>query len=170
MSKLRLKGSTSGFTELTASAVAGDNTITLPSGNGSANQLLKNSGTAGTLAFAAATEDSSGNFAFNAGFGSVAPAFGCRAWVNFSATGGTITVEASGGVSSVTRNSAGDHTINLSTTMPDTDFCVNVTSGSGFTGHSPSTPSTTSTEIETRAVATPHASGDAGRNLVTIHR
>lgn len=52
MSKVRLTGTTSGFTEITAPATAGNNTITLPSSNGSANQLLKNSGTAGTLEFA----------------------------------------------------------------------------------------------------------------------
>jgi hypothetical protein len=34
MSKLRLRGSTSGFTEIQASAVAGDNTITLPATTG----------------------------------------------------------------------------------------------------------------------------------------
>jgi hypothetical protein len=112
---------------------------------------------------------SAGGLSFNAGFGSVAPAFGCRAWVSFSAPGGVIAVDGSGGVSSVTRNSAGDHTINLSTTMPDTNFCVNVTSGSGFTGHRIINPSTTSTNIATLAVATPHAAGD-GRALVTIHR
>ena len=52
MSKVRLTGATSGFTELTAPAVAGSNTITLPTGNGSANQLLKNGATAGSLEFA----------------------------------------------------------------------------------------------------------------------
>ena len=61
MSKVRLTGATSGFTELTAPAVAGSNTITLPSGNGSANQLLKNGATAGSLEFASdVVIDSSG--------------------------------------------------------------------------------------------------------------
>jgi hypothetical protein len=31
--------------------------------------------------------DSSGNFKFNSGYGSVATAYGCRAWVNFDGTG-----------------------------------------------------------------------------------
>jgi hypothetical protein len=61
MSKVRLTGTTSGFTEITAPAVAGSNTITLPSGNGSANQLLKNGATAGSLEFASnVVIDSSG--------------------------------------------------------------------------------------------------------------
>jgi hypothetical protein len=114
--------------------------------------------------------DSAGGLRFNSGFGSAAPAFGCRAWVFFDAAGGTITVQGSGGVSSVTRDTAGVHTVNLSTTMPDTAYCVNVTSGTSFTGHSSSNTSTTATVVETRAVATPHDPGDAGRNMVTIHR
>jgi len=48
---LRLNGDSSGFTEIKAPNFAGDNSITLPTGNGSANQLLKNSGTAGELQY-----------------------------------------------------------------------------------------------------------------------
>ena len=50
---LRLKGSNSGDVSLKAPATAGNNTITLPTSNGSANQFLMNSGTAGELEFAA---------------------------------------------------------------------------------------------------------------------
>ena len=50
---LRLNGSSSGHTEIQAPAAAGDNTLTLPTSNGSANQFLMNSGTAGELEFAA---------------------------------------------------------------------------------------------------------------------
>jgi len=53
MSKLRLTGSTSGFTELTAPAVAGSNTLTLPTGNGTAGQFLQTNGS-GALSFAGA--------------------------------------------------------------------------------------------------------------------
>ena len=49
---LRLNGSNSGFTEVKAPATAGSNTITLPTSNGSANQVLRNGSTAGTLEFA----------------------------------------------------------------------------------------------------------------------
>ena len=38
---LRLRGATSGYIELKAPASAGDNTLTLPTNNGGANQLLK---------------------------------------------------------------------------------------------------------------------------------
>jgi hypothetical protein len=43
--------------------------------------------------------DSSGNLKFNSGYGSVATAYGCRAWVNFNGTG-TVAIRASGNVSS----------------------------------------------------------------------
>ena len=49
---LRLNGDSSGFTEIKAPNAAGDNSITLPTSNGSANELLKNGGTAGSLEFA----------------------------------------------------------------------------------------------------------------------
>ena len=57
---LRLNGSTSGYTEIDAPAVAGSNTITLPTGAGSANQFLKNGSTAGSLGWSSLAEDSSG--------------------------------------------------------------------------------------------------------------
>lgn len=61
MSKIRLNGTTSGYTEIAPPAVAGDNTITLPSSNGSANQILKNSGTAGVLEYGPAFPSSNGS-------------------------------------------------------------------------------------------------------------
>ena len=48
---LRLNGATSGYTEIDAPAVAGSNTLTLPGGNGSADQALVTNGS-GTLSFA----------------------------------------------------------------------------------------------------------------------
>ena len=44
MSPLRLNGSTSGFTSLDAPAVAGSNTLVLPTGNGSSGQVLSTNG------------------------------------------------------------------------------------------------------------------------------
>ena len=49
---VRLNGSTSGYTELDADAVAGNNTIKMPTANGSAKQLLRNGSSAGSLEFA----------------------------------------------------------------------------------------------------------------------
>jgi hypothetical protein len=52
MSPLRLNGSTSGNVSLDAPAVAGNNTLTLPTGNGSTYQIVRNGATAGSLEFA----------------------------------------------------------------------------------------------------------------------
>lgn len=69
--------------------------------------------------------DGSGNFAFNSGYGSVATAYGCRAWVNFNGTG-TVAIRASGNVTSITDNGVGDYTVNFTNAMPDANYCANV--------------------------------------------
>lgn len=90
-----------------------------------------NSATRASLIFAApntsgnavqrAAIDSSGNLQFNSGYGSVAIAYGCRAWVNFNGTG-TVAIRASGNVTSITDNGTGDYTVNFTTAMPDANF------------------------------------------------
>ena len=123
MSPVRLNGSTSGYSELSAPAVAGNITLTLPTGTGSANQFLKNGATAGALAFGTTTEDASGNLAFNSGYGSAAVAYGCRAWVNFNGTG-TVAIRASGNVSSITDLGVGNYRVNFTTNMPDVNYAT----------------------------------------------
>src|SRR5210317_1969650 len=71
----------------------------------------------------ALTIDSSSNLQFNSGYGSVATAYGCRAWVNFNGTG-TVAIRGSGNVSSITDNGTGDYTTNFTTAMPDDDYTV----------------------------------------------
>lgn len=61
------------------------------------------------------------NFQFNSGYGSVATAYGCRAWVNFNGSG-TVAIRASGNVSSITDNGVGDYTVNFTTAMPDANY------------------------------------------------
>jgi len=65
--------------------------------------------------------DSSGNLQFNSGYGSVATAFGCRAWVNFNGTG-TVAIRASGNVSSITDLGTGYYRLNFTTAMPDANY------------------------------------------------
>ena len=48
---LRLNGRTSGYTEIDAPAVAGSNTLVLPTGAGNAYQVIRNGATAGSLEF-----------------------------------------------------------------------------------------------------------------------
>ena len=75
--------------------------------------------------------DSAGTLQFNSGYGSVATAFGCRAWVNFNGTG-TVAIRASGNVSSITDLGTGAYRVNLATAMPDANYAV-ATSGEGYT-------------------------------------
>jgi hypothetical protein len=77
---------------------------------------LQNNGTS-------ALSVNSGNLQFNSGYGSVATAYGCRAWVNFNGTG-TVAIRASGNVSSITDNGTGDYTVNFTNAMPDENFSV----------------------------------------------
>jgi hypothetical protein len=66
-----------------------------------------------------------GLFQFNSGYGSVATTFGCRAWINFDGTSGSIgTGRGSGNVSSVTDNGTGDYTVNFTTAMPDGNYAA----------------------------------------------
>ena len=54
-----------------------------------------------------------------------APIFGVRAWCVFNGTlTGTNAPIAGGNVTSVTRNAAGDYTINFTTAMPDANYGV----------------------------------------------
>jgi hypothetical protein len=76
--------------------------------------------------------DSAGVFQFNSGYGSTATAFGCRAWVNFNGTG-TVTIRASGNVTSITDNGTGNYTVNFTNSMPDASFCTTVTAGGAGT-------------------------------------
>jgi hypothetical protein len=79
-----------------------------------------------TLAFGTASTEqvritSAGLLQFNSGYGSVATAYGCRAWINFNGTG-TPAARASGNVSSITDNAAGDYTLNFTTAFPDANY------------------------------------------------
>jgi hypothetical protein len=64
-----------------------------------------------------------GDLQFNSGYGSVATAYGCRAWVNFNGTG-TVAIREDGNVSSITDNGTGDYTVNFATAMPDGNYSV----------------------------------------------
>ena len=71
---IKLKGSSDGSVSLTAPADTSpsgtDITLTLPTDAGSANQFIKNSGTAGTLDYSSMVENSSGNVGFGTAAGS----------------------------------------------------------------------------------------------------
>jgi len=109
MSSIVLTGDTSGTVTVSAPAVAGTRTITLPAATGTA--IL---------------EDGSNNLQMNSGFGSSATAYGVRAWVNIDGTG-TVGINASGNVSSITDVNTGSYRVNFTNAMPDTNFVISVT-------------------------------------------
>jgi len=133
----------SGTTTLTLPATSG--TVVVTSGaqtiefaDGSASTpSITNSGDTNTGIFFSAADtidfaeggaacgqfDSSANFKFNSGYGSVATAYGCRAWVNFNGSG-TPAIRASGNVSSITDRGTGRYTVNLSTALTDANGSV----------------------------------------------
>jgi hypothetical protein len=137
--------------------------------NNSVLEIGQVSGTGGIIKFLTAGAerariDAAGNFRFNSGYGSVATAYGCRAWVAFDGANGNIA--ASGNVSSVSRTGTGSYTINFSTAMPNVNYAVAAISGQNETALA---------QVNTGSVliTTRNASGtltDGGRVCVTIHR
>lgn len=138
---------------LAAAATAGDSVVTesfyvssvlnaIPATAGAVNSTYLAAGSVGTTQIAAGAVipadlstgapswDSSGNLAFNSGYGSVATAYGCRAWVNFNGTG-TVAIRASGNVSSITDGGTGTYTLNFTTAMPDANYAVTGACGVG---------------------------------------
>ncbi len=64
-----------------------------------------------------------GDLQFNSGYGSVATAYGCRAWVNFDGTG-TPAIRASGNVSSITDLGTGFYRINFTNALVDANYAL----------------------------------------------
>ena len=177
MSKIRLHGSSSGYTEIAPVAASGNNTLTLPNdgtiiskdsagavgvtsvhttkitntGQTNISNDIKSAdddffvysykgGTDGQvrsgiqfdasnqrMEFYTATNErlrieSDGNLQFNSGYGSVATAFGVRAWADIYWNSGTPTARDSGNVNSISDDGTGDMTISFSTAMPDTNY------------------------------------------------
>jgi len=77
--------------------------------------------------------NAAGDLQMNSGYGSVATAYGCRAWVNFNGTG-TVAIRASGNVSSITDNGSCNYTVNFTTAMPDVNYAISVSMQSVLTG------------------------------------
>ena len=127
-------------------------------GNESGNLVFRGGANSSTVA--GLTElmriDSTGNVQFNSGYGSVATAFGCRAWVNFNGTG-TPAIRASGNVTSITDNGNGDYTVNFTTAMSDVNYAVSgcargdtgIPNGGGLALKIGQTQSTTAIRIAT---------------------
>jgi hypothetical protein len=108
----------------------GTGTVTLLAPITNTNRTLTLPDSTGTVATAESTLTQ-----FNAS-GS-APVYACRAWVNFNGTG-TVAINASGNVSSVTDNGTGSYTVNFTTALPDANYAysTNAIRGTGGNGNS----------------------------------
>ena len=93
---------------------SGSNNVVL--GTGGDTTITNNLTVSGT-----GSNSIAGTFQFNSGYGSVATAYGCRAWVNFNGTG-TVAIRGSGNVSSITDNGTGDYTVNFTTAFADANY------------------------------------------------
>ena len=54
-----------------------------------------------------------------------APIYACRAWVNFNGTG-TVAIQASGNVSSITDNGTGNYTVNFINAIPNANYSATI--------------------------------------------
>jgi hypothetical protein len=123
-----------------------------------------------------------GAFQFNSGYGSVATAYGCRAWVNFNGTG-TVAIRASGNVSSISDLGVGSYTINFSTAMPDANYSWSAAgndtvNGVGATNSTPTYKTSSAVMIagsmgletffNSRPTGTQYSNGNADCSIVTV--
>ena len=101
--------------------------------------------------------DTSQNLQFNSGYGSVATAYGCRAWVNFNGTGTVSTnqtLRGQGNVTTVYKNGTGDYTVNFTTAMPDANYTMVGTVGATQLGGTTSDIGAIGLKNSTSSVAT----------------
>jgi hypothetical protein len=122
LSKIALSGNASGT-----------GTFTIASPNSNSDRTLNLPDAGGTVFVSGqALSATTGSFSGNVTLGSSvlatptgsAPAYLCRAWVNFNGTTSPGTIRASGNVSSVTRNGTGNYTVNFTTAMPDLNYAT----------------------------------------------
>lgn len=109
-----------------------------------------------------------GDFQFNSGYGSVATAYGCRAWVNFNGTG-VVAIRASGNVSSITDNGNGDYTVNFSNAMPDANYVMHGTGSNSGTVGAPFVYMRWNTTAPTTSASRIGTVNDAGTSIDNLY-
>jgi hypothetical protein len=94
--------------------------------------------------------------------------YGARAWVKFNGVG-TVTINSSANVSSVTDLGVGQYGVNFTTAMPDTNYVISGSPGSDGRGFITNVTNTSQAWI---GVFTPGALGygDSNPISVVIHR
>ena len=150
MSKIRLFGDSSGFTEIAAADAAGNNTLTLP--NDGTIISKDSAGAIGITSVRATNAHFSGTTRVTTGITTTATittakvttiqdASGgnsstpeqvfqgrAKAWVNFNGEG-TIAIRDSFNVSSITDEAVGVYTVNIDTDMANVNYCAVITTG-----------------------------------------
>jgi len=150
----------------TADIVALGNT---PAGATQVMRFLTNTGGSPGTAVERGRFDASGNFLFNSGYGSVATAYGCRAWVNFNGTG-TIAIRGSGNVSSITDHAAGEYGINFTNALVDTNYASLAVAGGQEGGQSEIPRRSTSPTTSNVRVIYNNGNSDSLYMSVSIYR
>ena len=97
---------------------ASDLELKLPATIGTANQVLRNSSTPGTLEFATPSSQAGKDI---------------LAWVNFNGTG-TVAIREHYNVSSITDAGTGHYTVNFATDLPDANYAVSATAHGTYNG------------------------------------
>lgn len=98
--------------------------------------------------------------------------FKCRAWVNFNGKG-TVAIRASGNVSSITDNGAGDYTVNFATAMPDANYAPTISTGpvnSGYPVHFTLSQTTAGFRLRTYGITNSPGVGDPDEIKLAIFR
>ena len=145
MSKIRLHGSSSGYTEIAPVAASGNNTLTLP--NDGTIISKDSAGAVGVTSVRATNAHFSGTTRVTTGITTTATittakvttiqdASGgnsstpeqieqgrAKAWINFNGTG-TIAIQDSFNVSSITDDGTGLYTITYSSAFSNTNYCI----------------------------------------------
>jgi hypothetical protein len=99
---------------------ASDLELKLPATIGTANQVLRNSSTPGTLEFATPSSQAGKDI---------------LAWVNFNGTG-TVAIRDHYNVSSITDVGTGHYTVNFASDLPDANYATIVTADGVYNGTS----------------------------------
>jgi hypothetical protein len=131
-------------TQLTGTLPVANGGTGVTASTGSGNNVLSTSPTLTT------PNINSAQFATVSG---TAPLYAARAWVNFNGTG-TVVINASGNVSSITDNGTGDYTVNFTTALPDINYALSGFATNGGAGMVVGLASSASTAAPTTKTTT----------------
>lgn len=112
---------------------------------------------------------STGDLLFNSGYGSVATAYGCRAWANFTGSGSAVLI-GGGNISSVARSGTGNYQVNLSTAMPDTIGAITHGYRAGQNADQASVDWNSSSQIQFSVIQSGSGARDSAENFVAVYR